>query len=130
MKKKHRVILTDAQRQELQTIIAVGRGPARRVAHARILLQADASAAGPGWDDVTIVAAGEVSRTTVERVRQRCAEESLHAALEHRWPSVRRPRRLDSAQAAHLIALTWSEPPAGAGRWTLRLLAAKMVALE
>jgi hypothetical protein len=53
MQKKHRVNLTDAQRQKLQTVIASSRGPARRAAHARILLKADESAAGPGWDDAT-----------------------------------------------------------------------------
>src|SRR5713101_3694951 len=121
MQKKRRVILTDAQRQELQTIIAAGRGPARRAVQARIRLKADESAVGPGWEDATIAAAVEVSRPTVERVRKRFAEDGLHAALEHRAPSARRPRRLDGAQEAHLIALTCGAPPAGAVRWTLRL---------
>jgi transposase len=130
MQKKHRVILTNEQRAELKALISAGTGPARRATHARILLKADASPAGPAWDDAAIAAAVEVSRPTVERVRKRFDQEGLTAALEHRPPSATRPRRLDGAQEAHLIALTCSDPPDGAGRWTLRLLAEKMVRLE
>jgi transposase len=130
MQKKHRVKLTDDERQQLMGLISVGTGPARRATHARILLKADESPSGPAWDDATIAAAVEVSRPTVERVRKRFDQEGLTAALEHRPPAATRPRRLDGAQEAHLIALTCSDPPGGAGRWTLRLLAEKMVALE
>jgi len=130
MQKKHRVKLTGEQRLELQRLIAAGTGPARRASHARILLKADEGPDGPGWDDAPIAEAVEVSPATVERVRKRFAQDGLPAALEHRPPTATRPRRLDGAQEAHLIALTCSDPPTGAGRWTLRLLAEKMVALE
>lgn len=130
MQKKHRVKLTDDERQQLKRLISAGTGPARRATHARILLKADESSAGPGWDDAAIAGAVEVSRPTVERVRKRFAREGMCAALEHRPPSATRPRRLDGAQEAHLIALTCSDPPEGAGRWTLRLLAEKLVTLE
>lgn len=130
MEKRHRVILTESERDELERKINAGTGPARQATHARILLKADESAAGPGWEDTAIAAAVEVSRATIERVRKRFAQEGLAAALAHRPPSATRPRRLDGAQEAHLVALTCSNPPEGAGRWTLRLLAEKMVALE
>ena len=130
MQKKHRVKLTDEQRHELKSLISAGSGSARRATHARILLKADESPEGPAWDDAAIAAAVEVSRPTVERVRKRFDQEGLTAALEHRPPTTTRPHRLDGAQEAHLIALTCSDPPEGAGRWTLRLLAEKMVTLE
>ena len=130
MQKKHHVKLTDEQRHDLKGLIAAGTGPARRATHARILLKADERPDGPGWDDAAIAEAVEVSPATVERVRKRYAQEGITAALEHRPPAATRPRRLDGIQEAHLIALTCSSPPEGAGRWTLRLLAEKMVALE
>jgi transposase len=66
----------------------------------------------------------------VWRVRKRYLEEGLAAALTHRHPNRHRPSRLDGDQEAHLIALTCSEPPTGRKRWTLRLLAQRMVELE
>ncbi len=130
MQKRHRVKLTDEQRHELKSLIGAGTGPTRRATHARILLKADESPDGPSWDDAAIAEALEVSPATVERVRKRFAQEGVTAGLEHRPPAATRPRRLDGAQEAHLVALTCSSPPEGAGRWTLRLLAEKMVALE
>src|SRR5665213_3609254 len=106
MQRKHRVNLTEDQRQELTNLISAGVGPARRATHARILLKADENKAGPRWDDATIATALEVSCETVGRVRKRFSQEGMVVALEHRAPSASRPRRLDGAQEAHLIALT------------------------
>ena len=130
MQKKHRVYLTDDQRLELLSFVSFGTGPVRRATHARILLKADESTDGPGWDDDAIAGAVGVSRETVGRIRKRFSQEGLILALEHRPPSATRPCRLDGAQEAHLVALTCSTPPEGAGRWSLRLLAEKMVTLE
>ncbi len=95
---------------------------ARAYAHSRMLLQADASEAGPGWSDPTISEALRVSVRTIERVRQRFVEEGLSAALL-RKPSPRvYARKLDGAQEARLIALACSDPPTGKKRWTLRPL--------
>jgi transposase len=125
MKKKYIVTLTEAERTDLKTLISSGKGAARRLAHARILLKAD-----QGMADLTIAGAVEVSRPTVERVRQRFVEEGMEVALDPRRPEKPRPRKVDGHLEAHLIALACSEPPKGSVRWTLRLLAAKAVELE
>ena len=129
-KQTWRVTLTEAERSELHVLIAAGSAPARKLMHGRILLKADASSEGPGWTDARIAEALEVSRPTVERVRKRYVTEGLQAALNHRHPKAHRPRRLDGAQEAHLIVLACSTPPAGRARWTLQLLADKMVELQ
>jgi transposase len=128
--KTWRVTLTDTERASLLELIATGRAPARKLAHARILLKAEESPPGPGWGDCAIAEAFEVSLPTIGRVRKRFVMEGLDAALNHRAPKAHRPRRLDGDQEAHLIALACSAPPEGRARWTLQLLADKMVELR
>ncbi len=129
MIKKYRVTLTDDERYSLHALIATGKGAARRLAHARILLKADEHPDRPALTDDAIAAAVEVSRPTVERVRKRFVEEGLDAALDPRRP-VRPPtHKLDGHREAQLIALACSPPPEGQVRWTLRLLASQMVEL-
>ena len=126
------VILSAQQRSTLEGSIASGRAPARRIAHARILLKADEGEDAPGraWTDTEIASALEVSRSTVYRVRTRFAREGLEAALVHRPPRRTKPKKLDGSQEAHLIALACSEPPKGNERWSVRLLAQRFVELE
>ena len=100
------------------------------MAHARILLKADQGDQGPGWKDKDIAAAVEVSCPTVGRVRQRFATLGLEAALYRRPPERLYRRKLDGRQEAHLVAAACGAPPEGQGRWTLRLLADRMVELE
>ena len=129
MNKKYVVTLTEEERATLQAMIAVGKRAARRLAHARILLKADTLGEAADWEDGAISQAVEVSRATVQRVRQRFVEEGLEAALAPR-PQRRTPLPLvDGAAEAHLVTLACSEPPEGFGRGTLRLLAATMVEL-
>jgi transposase len=125
----YRVVLTDADRQRLTHLIARGAAPARAQTHARILLKADQSPAGPAWTDAAIATALEVSERTVIRVRQAWTTEGFAAAIHRRRPRATRPRRLDGAQEAQLVALVCSAPPAGHQRWSLRLLATKAVEL-
>lgn len=130
MKKKYIVTLTEAERQMLQAMLSRGKSAARKLMHARILLKADASAGGPGWDDDQIAEGLEVGRATVERVRKEFVEDGLDAALERRKPRRQYERTLDGDGEAHLVALACSKAPEGRSRWTLRLLADRMVRLE
>ncbi len=129
--KKYRVTLTTDEREQLTTLIASGKGAAKKLAHARILLKADQADGGPAWIDDRIADAVEVSVATVERVRQRFVEQGLDAALV-RKPQVRpsRERKLDGRAEARLIALACSAPPDGRTRWTLKLLADRLVELD
>jgi transposase len=111
-------------------MLSRGKGAARKLLHARMLLKADASAGGSQWDDRTIADACEVGTATVERVRKLFVEAGLPAALERRKPRREYPRKLDGEGEAHLIALACSQAPVGYSRWTLRLLAERMVVLE
>jgi transposase len=130
MKKKYPVILTEAQREHLKSLIAAGTAPARKLTHARILLKADQSPEGPGWVDEKVAEAVEVSQPTVSRVRKQYVQEGLEAALNRRPPNRVYQRKLDGEQEARLLALACSEPPEGQARWSLRLLADKLVELE
>jgi transposase len=97
---------------------------------ARILLKADESPGGPEWSDDQIAEGLEVGRATVERVRKAFVEEGLESALERRKPRRQYLHTLDGDGEAHLIALACGQTPEGRSRWTLRLLADRMVALE
>jgi len=130
MKKKYVVTLTPGERQKLREMVSRGRAAARKLVHARILLKADAAAGGPNWPDQAIAESLEIGTATVERIRQQFVEEGLAAALERRRPRREYRRRLDGEGEAHLIALTCSPAPEGQARWTLRLLADRMVQLE
>ena len=130
MNKKYRVTLTPAERVELGGLLARGKADVRRLKHAQILLKADQAEGGPAWPDIRIAEALDVGITTVERVRRRFVEEGLASALSpYRGGKRIYQRKLDGTKEAHLIALACSAPPEGCGRWTLRLLARRMVEL-
>jgi transposase len=128
--KKYRVTLTSEERHELNQLISKGKGAARKLLHARILLKADGSEGHEEWKDEAIRAALEVSISTIERVRERFVEEGLQAALERKAPRREYKRKLNGEQEAHLVALVCSQPPEESQRWTLKLLADKMVELD
>jgi transposase len=130
MKKKYIVTLTDEERQTLQEMLSRGKAAARKLMHARILLKADAASGGPAWNDQSIAEALDIGRATVERVRKEFVEEGLDAALERRRPRRVYVRKLDGDGEAHLVALACQKPPEGRSRWTLQLLADRMVQLE
>jgi transposase len=130
MKKKYIVTLTDVERRMLQAMVSRGKSAARKLMHARILLKADVDTGRPAWSDDEIAEGLEVGRATVERVRRQFVEEGLEATLERHKPRREYRRRLDGDGEAHLIALACSQPPEGRSRWTLRLLADRMVAME
>jgi len=127
---KYVVTLAEDERNALRRLVSVGRAAARKLTHARILLQADSGPGGPGDGDAEIAASLGVGHATIERVRQRFVEEGLEAALERRRSRRDYRRKLDGRAEARLIALACSQPPAGRSRWTLRLLADRLVVLE
>ncbi|HEY89013.1 MAG TPA: helix-turn-helix domain-containing protein [Thermoflexia bacterium] len=124
-KKKYLVDLTAAEQEELETLISAGVASARKLTRCRILLKAHA-----GWTDAAISAALDVGSATVARVRQRFVTAGGLVAIERRKPQRQYLRKLDGDAEARLIALACSAPPQGHVRWTLRLLAARVVQLE
>ncbi len=128
--KVYRVRLAPQERTHLGELLSKGKAAARTLTHARILLKADEGEAGPHLSDEAIAEALDVNRSTVERVRIRCVEEGFEAALRPRPSRQVHPRKLDGAQEAHLVAVACSPAPNGRARWSLRLLADKLVELE
>jgi len=128
--KKYVVRLSTEEREQLQALLRKGKGPARRLLKARILLKADVSDAGAGWSDNEIIRALDTSASMVYRVRKQLVEEGFAAVLSRKQrvsPAV--PRIFDGEKEAKLIALACSKPPRGRARWTLRLLENKVVEL-
>lgn len=128
--KKYLVSLTDEERVELQGIVKKLRGTSQKVKRANILLKADESA-GKGWTDAKIAEAFDCRTKTVENLRQRFVEQGFETALHGKQraePPV--AKLLDGKQEAKIIAMRLGDPPAGYGKWTLRLLARKVVELE
>ena len=122
--------MPEAERASLLTLIGRGAAPARAQTHARILLKANQGEAGPGWTDGPISTALDVDPTTVARVRKLYVTAGLEAALHRKAPDRVYRRQLDGEQEARLVAVACSEPPRGQKRWTLRLLANRLVELE
>ncbi len=129
-KKIYIVELTGEERECLKGLLCRGKEAAYKRRHAQILLKSDASPDGPNWTDRQIVEAFDISRATVERVRARLVQEGLQAALGRKKQKNRKPRRIDGDAEAYLIALACSEPPQGRTRWTLKMLAGRLVELQ
>ncbi|MEX0268026.1 helix-turn-helix domain-containing protein, partial [Leptolyngbyaceae cyanobacterium UHCC 1019] len=128
--KKYIVALSPEERETLERLTTTGKTSAYKLNHARILLKADINQQGGGWRDQAISEALDISVSTIERVRQRLVEAGLDAALSRRIPSRTKPRLLDGEQEAHLIALACGETPQGQAKWTVRLLAERLVELK
>jgi transposase len=129
-KKKYHIRLSEEERAELAAIVGKGKSGAQRQCHARILLLADTEGPEGGWSDSQIAQAVHTSIPTIERVRRVCVEYGLARALERKDPERHYERKLDGRGEAQLLALSCGEPPAGFARWTLRLLAERLVELE
>jgi len=130
MMKKYIVKLSKDEREKLKKIITSGSGPARMFTRARILLKADQGQHGPSWGDEKISDALDVTVQTIERIRKQLVEEGFEAVLSRRSYTQKISRiKIDGDVEAHLVALSCSEPPEGFARWTLRLLANKIVEL-
>jgi len=130
MNKKYIVQLPPDQRAMLEQLTRTGKATAAQQRHARILLKADTAADGPAWDDAAIARAVEVSIPTVERVRRQFVTQGVDAILRRKPTTRASQRKLDGVQEAQLAAIACSPPPEGADRWTLALLADKLVELK
>jgi len=130
MPKKHHIGLSEQERAQLEGVLRKGSASALRQRHARILLLADTHGPGGGRDDAEIVHAVQTCRATVERVRRICVEHGLERALEPKDPDRNYLRKLDGKGEACLLALSCGAAPEGRARWTLRLLAERLVELE
>ena len=129
MGKKYHVTLTTAEQHSLQEIIARRSAKALVVKRAYMLLAADEN--GPQqWSDARISTTYQVGVRTVERVRQRFVEDSFQRAVYGKPREVYKEKVLDGEVEAHLVALRCSAPPSGRARWTLHLLAERMVQLN
>ena len=122
--KKYVVGLRPEERESLVALTRKGKASARRIKRASILLAAD-----DGAKDEAIAEKVGVHRVTVENIRKRCVEEGVDAALSDR-PRPGKARLLSGRQEAYLVALTGSTPPDGRARWTMQLLADKIVELK
>jgi transposase len=125
---KYIVRLTEDERQSLRGLLSGRRTAADRALRARILLKADLD--GDACTDAEIADTLDIGLSTIHRLRQRLVEEGLEAALSRRPMSSKRATKLDGAQEARLIAIACGPAPEGRARWTLRLLADKLVELE
>jgi len=128
--KMYVVTLTAEERSGLQGLLSKKRTAARKQMHARILLKADVSKGAEPLTDEQVAEAVETSRCTVERVRRRFVEEGLEAALDRKKGPPPPPRVMDGQAEARLITLACSPAPEGRARWTLHLLADRMVQLR
>ena len=130
MVKKYRVELRVEEQEELKALVSRGRAAAYRQRHARILLLSDENQAQGPMMDQEIARALQVGTATVERVRRRCVEDGVAAALGRKEQLNRRRKKLDGQGEAHLIALACSAPPEGRVSWTLQMLADGLVERE
>ena len=128
--KKYRVRLTGDEQQHLKGVVSRGRTAAYVQTHARILLMSDESRPDEGMTDADISGGLGVGLSTVERVRRRCVEEGIESALNRTKQLRRRQKRLDGEGEARLIAIACGEPPDGRAKWTLKLLADRLVEWE
>lgn len=120
----YKVVLKEEEREKLRNYIGRGKSSARSLTHARLLLLADA-----GRSDAEIVDALGVSKSSVARIRKRYCEEGLDSALNDK-PRSGAPPKINGRAKAQLVTLACSEPPEGRSRWTLQLLADKLVELK
>ena len=130
MPKKYRIKLQREERELLEGILRRGKVAALKQRHARILLLADEAVGGAGSSDEVMAAAVGVAVRSVERIRQTFVEEGLEKAMQRKVADRTYQRRLDGAGEARLIAVACGDAPEGRARWSLRLLADKLVELE
>jgi transposase len=127
---RYRVTLTRQERTQLEQLAGNPKTARQRFLHARALLLVDVADGGPGWKVADVAQALGITSRTIEHIKERFVEEGVEAALD-RKPHEGPPRLVfDGRFEARLTALACSEAPSGYSRWTIRLLAEKVVALD
>jgi hypothetical protein len=129
MRKVYRIKLSAAERRSLEKLGRSQTAAAHKVMKARALLLCDESRKGPGLKDPEVMSETGLKPATLERLRKRCCEVGPLEALE-RQVQQNRVRKFTGEVEAQLITLACSEPPEGCARWTLQLLADKLIELE
>lgn len=129
MSKKYRVFLNHKERNYLRKLVNTGTDKARKLTRARILLSSDESPHGPSKKDKEIMEALGVCARTVAVTRERFSQGDIEEALNEK-PRSGRPREFTGREEAKLTLIACSDPPQGRNRWSVRLLADKMVELE
>lgn len=127
---KYKVTLTQEEQEELITIISKGSHTAQQYRNAYILLNCDEGAYGKKIINEEICQVLKVSMRMIDRVKQRFVENGFEACLERKALSKTKAKKIDGDVEAHLVALSCSKAPEGFSRWSLRLLADKMVELN
>jgi transposase len=127
---KYVVRLSSEERMSLETLVKTGKRAADTRLRAQILLKADVGEGGPGWTDARIAEAFDVGLSSVHRQRQRLVEEGLEKALARKPSRQTRPHKLDGEKEARLIAVACAKAPEGYARWTMQLLADRLVELK
>jgi transposase len=126
---KYRITLTAEERKGLQRLIATGKTQGYRIRHAHIVLALDEVPENKDWTDKKIAGAYQSTEKTIGNIRKRFVEEGLEAVLDRHARKTPPTIKIDGKTEAKIVALTCSEAPEGYGRWTLRLLAQKVVEL-
>jgi transposase len=130
MKKIYAYVLTDDERDQLTTLVRSNKTSADKLKRAQLILKAEAAPSGQGLHDYEVAQALGRGRVTVERMRKRACEEGPLACLSPKKRDRVYGRIMDGTAEAKLVALVCSTPPNGYGRWSLSLLAERMVTLE
>jgi len=130
MANRYKITLTQDEREQLTKITRKGKPSAKKFVHARILLLCDAGEHGDPWKVADVASALGVTQRTIEHIKRRFVEEGIEAAIQRRPETRPRPRKFDGAFEARLTKLACSKAPEGRARWTLGLLADKLVELK
>ena len=129
MAPRYQIVLTQEERAQLERMTRDGKTPAKKFLYARALLLCD-KGTGEGWKVEDAAAALGVTSRTIEHLKKRFAEGGIEGAFERSAPASPRAVKFDCNFEARLIAVACTEPPAGRTRWTVRLLADKMVEMQ
>lgn len=128
--KKYKITLTQEEREELLSITKGGMHSSKKVIHSLILLNCDEGEFSEKVNNEEVAKVLKIGPRTIDRLKKKFVEEGFEAALENRPTTRVYERKADGDVEAHLVALSCSKAPEGFTRWSLRLLADKMVELE